>query len=292
MDLYVIISTLINVDIIAAWQMAAICRASIVLLPQIFKVMCKRDILKIAHRNAYWQARHDYLKWATYYAYPIKQSVVNYYFISTDVYSQDDIDIIFTSRHFTTNIYLWILNTLNKLHFDRFNAIVRYINNRNLANNINGWPKKQINIYDVFASNGIFNDSELAIDLIYVPLTDGIVSSRRIFNDKFVIEERYCNLTIDMLDKRYTVREYLDFTRYVKTSWSKYFNIYRSGYLYMWNVDATKLIKYGIDFCQRRSYNLRECLAGMILAAFRHGHSDYIMAINKMRPLIMNKLRY
>jgi len=288
-SVYIITEILIDIDIVAAWKMAAICKIGSRLFPRIFAKCPKKIIMKSdsTYANTVYRKNFEYISW---YSCPIYDAYVWNYLVLSAPLSQFEVTAIVTYKFIKDNINFLAQKCLNCLALDLFNKVT-------IAT---GGLHTLIKIRDsVDLHNSIFSDDDIAMDLIHAPLTSGNISYETLrYQNEFYYDA--CNVywpkLIDMINGRISVRKIRLKTSYVHTEWNKYFAIYRSPPnklafmqpiwpLASWNIDSFTIIKHAIMFCRRRLSN-KNGIVTMLIAAINHGHCDYIIALHAARHMI------
>jgi len=281
---YLVVYSLINVDIVAAWQMAAICRVGSKLLSLIFASTTKQILIKSVMKQASLQkSPRNYLLFADYYAYEISTKWIGNYLTKAPPFSQLEVNIIFKMKKFKKYKEYWFVCAINTLQLELCNAIIRITNNPYV-----------ISIQDEVQSHDfIFDDEYYAYDFIYVLLTGGNISNKRSTdNNSFGWSgayEKYWNILYEMIIGKICAESAYSMVCNQQSSWDKYFNLYRlsphisnSGQLKAWNIESSHIIMHAIKLCCmcRGSYRYyQDRVSTMILAAIKHGHPDYLVAL-------------
>lgn len=283
-QIYIIVSSLIDVDIVAAWQIAAVCRAGSMMFPRIFANKTKKTLIKLALKEISLQmSPRNYLLFADYYAYEISTKWISNYFAKAPPFSQLEVNIIFNMKKFKKSKEYWFLYMVNTLQFELCNAIIQITNNTRL-----------IPIQDEVQSHDcIFNDEYYAYDFIYVLLTgDNISNKRSTDNNSFGWSgayEKYWDILYGIIIGKTCAESAYSMLCDQQSSWDKYFNLYRlslhisnSGQLKAWDIESSRIIMHAIKLCSmcRGSYrHYQDRVSVMIMAAIKHGHPDYLMAL-------------
>lgn len=263
--IFLVTDILVNFDIVAAWQMAAVCRASALILPRV-RPHWNNTIRQIMCVNARQLSPKDYINYVLYYKYPTCAYDVQEYLIKSDI-SLDEVKHIFTYAIAGCYKHYWFGTFMNHLRFDICDMII-------LATD---WDQPLINRR---AKNPrkIFICRKFAIDLIYIPLTGGQLSHKHVDYRDFTLDNAYGTFGIKIiscLKGRRTLEELRHVVPKITSLWDVYFTLYSEND--NWDIESATVIKYAIMFCRRciKRTKYWSCLMTMIIAAINHKNTIY-----------------
>jgi len=263
--IFLVTDILVNFDIVAAWQMATICRTNALILPRL-RPYWNNMMRKIMCVNARRLSPKDYINHVLYYKYPTCAYDVKEYLIKSDI-SLDVVKHIFTYPIAECYKHYWFGTFMSHLRFDICDMITLSTNwNQPLINRRAKNPCK------------IFVCRKFAIDLIYIPLTGGYLSHKNADHHGFTLDNAYTTFGIKIiscLKGHRTLEELRNMVTKITSLWDVYFTLYSENA--DWNIEPVTVIKYAIMFCRQSIARTKywSCLMTMIIAVINHKNTIY-----------------